>query len=460
MTTSVTSTISSPGIGSGLDVNSIVSGLISAERSPTDKRLTNATNQDNAQISALGQLKSALSNLQTVVGGLGPTGALGKNTATSGDSTVFGASVTGGVAAGSYNVEVVSLATASKIASGSYASAGAEVGTGAVTVSMGSSSFTVNLSSGADKLSDLVSAINGASNNPGVSASLVSDTGGVHLVLQSQLTGADNAVTLTSAATGSGNSFISTSVLQTPSSAHIRVDGYDYTSDSNTVTGAIGGVSINLLKAVPGTTNTLTVGANTQAAANVVQSFVSAYNSAMSTIAALTKYDPTGQNTGALLGDSTAQNLATQMRNITGGLVSGSSGAFNLLSQIGVSAATDGTLSVDTSKLNSAIGTDLGSIQKLFSGSSGIGTQLKSLLGNVLQTGGPIDSKTQALQSDLKNIATQQDALNTRMDAEQTRLMAQYSALDSLVATLKSTQTYLTQQLANLPGWTSNSKSG
>lgn len=457
MTTSITSTVSSPGIGSGLDVNSIVSGLVSAERSATDARLSKASSADNTKISALGQLKSALANLQTVVGGLGPKGALGKTTAQSGDSSIFTATTTGSVAAGSYNIEVEALATASKIASSGYASAATEVGTGSVTIGMGTSSFTVNLGSGADKLSDLVSAINGASDNPGVSASIVSDASGAHLVLQAQQTGADNAVTLTSSSSADSSAFISTSVLQTPVSARIKVDGYEYTSDSNTVTGAISGVTINLVKAsASGVTTPLTLSANTTAAANVVQSFVSAYNSAMSTIAALTKFDSSGQNSGPLLGDSTAQNLATQLRSIVGGAVSGTGSAFALLSQIGVNAATDGTLSVDTAKLNSAIGTDLNSVQKMFSASGGFSTQLGNLLTSALQAGGPIDSKTQNLQADLKDIGKQQDALDTRMSAEQARLLAQFTALDTLVATLKQTQTYLTQQLNNLPGWTTS----
>ena len=458
MSTTVTSTVSSPGIGSGLDVNSIVTQLVAAERAPTDTRLANATSVDNAQISALGSLKSALSTLQTAAKAMSSTGSLGKSTAQSSDSSVFTASSSGGGAA-TYNVEVKSLATTSKIATGSYASASAEVGAGSVTVAVGSSSFTVNLQPGSDKLSDLMSAINGAAGNSGVTASIVTDTSGAHLVLQSQLTGADNAVTLTSASSADSSSYISTSVLQAPSSAQIVIDGYTVTSDSNTVTDAISGVTINLQKASPGVTNTLTISADAQNATTAVQNFVNAYNSALSTIASLTAYDPTGQNSGALLGDSTTQNLATQLRNIIGGAVSGTGSAYTLLTQIGITSSKEGTLTLDSAALSTALANDIGSVQKMFSAASGFGTQVNSLLSDALQTGGPIDSKTQSLQADLKDIGTQQDALNTKMNAEQARLMAQYSALDTLVATLKSTQDYLTQQLANLPGWTTSKSS-
>lgn len=457
MTTTVTSSVSSPGIGSGLDVNSIVTQLVAAERAAPDKRLSAASDKDNTTISALGTLKSALSALQTASKAMGSTGSLGKSTASSSDSSTFTASTTGGGSA-SYSVEVVSLATASKISSGNYASASSEVGTGSVTIGVGSSSFTVNLASGADKLSDLVSAINGAADNRGVTASIITDNNGAHLVLQSQKTGTDNAVTLGSASTADGSSFIATSVVQAAANALLRIDGSDVSSSSNTVTNAINGVTINLVKANPGVTNTLGIAPNATAAASAVQDFVTAYNSALSTIANLTRFDSTGQNNGALLGDSTAQNLMTQLRSIVGGAVSGS-GTYTMLSQIGISSSKDGTLTLDTTVLNNALSTDIGSVQKMFSTSGGIGMQMTSLLNDTLTVGGSIDSKTQSLQNDLKDIAKQQTALDTRMNAEQARLLAQYSALDTLVATLKSTQDYLTQQLDNLPGWTT-SKSG
>ncbi|MES2489342.1 MAG: flagellar filament capping protein FliD [Pseudomonadota bacterium] len=440
--TTVTSSVSSPGIGSGLDVSNIVSQLVAASRAAPDKRLAAATEKDNTTISALGSLKSALSALQTATKAMGSTGTLGKSTAQSSDSSTFTASTSGGSSA-TYNVEVVSLATASKIASSSYATAATEVGAGSVTIGVGASSFTVNLTASANKLSDLVSAINGSADNKGVTASIVTDNTGSRLVLQSQKTGTDNAVTLSSAATVGGGSFISTSVLQTAANAQLKIDGYDVTS--------------NLVKANPGATNTLTIAPNTSAAAGAVQDFVTAYNSALSTIAGLTKFDPTGQSSGALLGDSTAQHLMTQLRSIVGGAASETGSAFQLLSQIGISSSKDGTLTLDTTALNSALSTDIGSVQKMFSGSGGFGVQLSSLLTSTLTVGGSIDSKMQGLQTDLKDIAKQKTALDTRMSAEETRLLAQYSALDTLVATLKSTQDYLTQQLDNLPGWTTKS---
>lgn len=453
----VTSSISSPGIGSGLDVNNIVSQLVASQRAASDKQIANATAKDQSTISALGTLKSALSALQTAARAMGSTGALGKSTAQSSDSTLFTASTSGGGSA-TYNVEVISLATASKIASGTYASAATNVGEGSVTIGVGAASFTVNLGASANKLSDLVSAINGAADNKGVTASIVTDDNGAHLVLQSQKTGADNALTLSSASNPGGTSFISTNVLQTATNAQLKIDGFDVTSNSNTVTDAISGVTINLLKANPGVTNTLTITPNPKAATTAVQEFVTAYNAALTTIANLTKFDSSGQSSGALLGDSTAKNLMTQLRRIVGGEASGTGSVFTLLSQIGISSSKDGMLTLDANALNNVLATDIGSVQKMFSGTGGFGAQLNALLTSTLTVGGSIDSKTQGLQADLKELSKQQAALNVRMNAEEARLFAQFSALDTMIATLKSTQDYLTQQLDNLPGW-STSKS-
>jgi flagellar hook-associated protein 2 len=459
MTSPITSALSSPGIGSGLDVNSIVSQLVASARAGDDTRLTGMLSSDNTQISALGSLKSVLAGLQTAAASLGAGGSVAQTTASSGDSTVFTATATGSVQPGAYNVEVVSLATGAKIASDAYATPDTTVGDGSVTIDLGSKSFTVNLASGNDSLSALVSAINQASDNPGVSASIITDTNGSRLVLQSQVTGGDNALTLSSASTADGSSFINTTSLQTAASAHIRVDGYDVYSDSNIVDSAISGVSLNLVKAQPGTSVSLTLAPNAQAATSAVQSFVTAYNKVVTTIAQLTAFDPTGQNNGPLIGDNTVNGMANQLRSILGNQTSGTGSAYTLLSQIGITTNTDGTLVLDTGKLGTAVTSDLASVQKLFSGSGGFATQLSPLLGGYLQSGGAIDAETTSLQAQVKDIQNQQDQLNTRMTALTAQYTAQFSALDTLIATMKSTSDYLTQQLANLPGFgNSNNK--
>lgn len=453
MTSPISSSLSSPGIGSGLDVNSIVSQLVASARAGDDKRLSGALSSDNTQISALGSLKSVLAGLQTAATSLGATGSLAQSTASSADSSVFTASADGNVQPGAYNVEVVSLASAAKIASDAYASADSVVGDGSVTIALGSQSFTVNLTSGNDSLTALVSAINKASDNPGVSASIITDTNGAHLVLQSQVTGGDNALTLTSASTADSSSFINTTTLQTAASARIRVDGYDVYSDSNVVSGAISGITLNLVKAQPGTSVGLTLAPNQQAATSAVQSFVAAYNKVVTAVSQLTAYDPTGQNSGPLIGDTTVNSIARQLRSIVGDQASGTGSSYTLLSQIGITSNTDGTLVLDSAKLGAAVTSNIASVQKLFSGAGGFATQITPVLNTYLQSGGAIDSKTSSLQTQIKDLQNQQTQLNARMSMLTAQYTQQFSGLDTLIATMKSTSDYLTQQLANLPGF-------
>lgn len=456
MTSSVTPTLSSPGVGSSLDVNGIVQQLVSASRSAEDSILSSKTSKANTQISALGTFKSALQGLKTSLASLSSGGAITQMSAQSGDATLFSANAASGAVAGSYNVEVVALAKAGKTASTPYASSSTVVGDGTVTIGVGASSFTVTLAPGSDTLSALASAINLAPDNAGVTATIVNDVDGAHLLITSQKTGASNALTVSSAATPGGSPFLTMNSLQSAGDAHIRVDGFDAYSASNSVSSVIDGLTINLVKAQPGTTASLTTSINQTAIAALVQNFVTGYNASIATVATLTRYDPAGQNTGALIGDSGVRGLGSALRAITGSELTGTGSQWTLLSQIGITSNTDGTLKLDSTKLGNALSQDLASVQKLFTGSDGVSSKLTSVLDDYLQTGGRIDAKTTSLQAQLKDVSKQTDALNARMEVLQAQYLSQFSALDTLIGQMKQTSSYLTQQLSSLPGFTYN----
>lgn len=456
MSISVTPTISSPGVGSNLDVSSIVQQLVSSERAGQDKILSGKASKANIQISALGTFKSALQGLKSNLASLSSGGAIAQMSAQSADTTLFTASASG-AAAGAYNIEVVALAQAGKTASSPYASASTVVGDGTVTIGVGADSFTVTLSAGNDSLTALVSAINTATDNVGVSATIITDVNGAHLMLTSQKTGASNALTVSSASTLDSSPFLTMTSVQGADDAHIRVDSFDVYSASNAVSTAISGLTINLVKAKPGTTNLLNVAVNQTAIASLVQNFVTGYNATIATVATLTRFDPAGQSTGPLIGDSSLRGLVGSLRTLTGGQFSGLDSQWSLLSEIGITGNTDGTLKLDAAKLSAALTQDLASVQKLFTATNGISSKLSSVLDDYLQTGGRIDAQTTGLQSQLKDVDKQKDALNTRMEVLQAQYLAQFSALDALISQMRQTSSYLTQQLASLPGFTNNS---
>lgn len=438
--------ISSAGIGSGLDVNSLVTQLVSAERSPVETQLNQLASRANTRISALGTFKSALSAFQDAAKAL-KDGGITKVSAQSADATVFGATAAAGSGSGSYDVEVVSLARAAKLVSADYADASAIVGSGTVTISVGGDSFDVVLTDGNNSLSALRSAINASADNTGVTASIVNDSNGAHLVLMGRNSGAAQAVSISSAAEIGGAPYVNVTTQQPAADAHIRVDGVSAYSATNTVTDVIEGVTLNLLKAKPGETFALTLAADAKSATEAVQKFVNSYNALAALGNSMTKYDAATQSGGVLLGDPAVRGIRQQLRNLLGAETAGTGSAYAHLSELGITAKTDGLLTLDTGKLNAALAGDALSVQKLFSAEGGYATRISSVLGEYLGSDGQIDAATQGQQARLKDIQQQRDRLDARMTAFEARTRAQFTALDSLITQLRGTQDFLTQQL-------------
>jgi flagellar hook-associated protein 2 len=444
-------TISSAGIGSGLDVSSLVSQLVAAERAPTANRLSTAQSKLNVQLSALGSFKGTLSGLQGKLSALMSGGSLGSVAATSSNEDVFTVTASDSASIGNYDIEVVSLAKASKQISGVYVDgADTVLGNGDVTIGVGADSFTVSLGDGANTLADLRNAINDAADNTGVTATLINESGGTRLLLTAKDTGVDHTVSVSS-------SLLGFTEKQAPQDAHLRVEGYDVYSASNTVTDAIDGVSITLLAEDPGNTASLKVSADTAAASDAIQSFVKSYNDTLTVIKALTKYDPDTGTAGSLNGDSTVRGAASQMRNIIGSIVS-DAGSFSHLSQLGISIQTDGTLEVDDSKLSAALTTDRAAVERLFGGDNGIATRLDTALEGLIGDDGIIESRTESINSRLEDISDQTDALDRRMESVQARYLAQFTALDTLISQLTTTSDYLSQQLDSIAALRNSTK--
>lgn len=458
----VSGLLTSQGLGSGLDIASLVSSLVNAQIQPQQTLLQSQQTADQATISALGTVKSALSSLQSSINAIATGGALTQLSAQSSSSSVFTASAGAGAVAGSYQVVVQTLAQANTIESSSFSSSSATVPTGSYSFKAGGKSFSVTIDSSNDTLSGLAAAINSAGNNT-VSASIVNGSSGSYLLLSANQTGTANAVSVTSAP-------VSFSSVQGASDATGTIDGIAFDSASNVVSNALSNVTLNLASAAPTQTLTLSVSPNTQSAASAVQSFVSAFNAAVSLLSTDTAYTPgTGTpgssatptgTAGPLLGDVAVESLQQQLQAIVGQSIGGSN-AYILLSQIGVTGNADGTLTVDSAALSSALQQNTGAVQSLFSGSNGIGTQLDNLLNGVIGTPGTtgtIDAETNALQSQVNGINNQLSNLSTQSSQLTSQYNAEFNAMDNIVAGYKSTANLLTQLYA--PKTSSSSGSG
>lgn len=457
---SATGTISSAGIGSGLDVNSLVSQLVAAERAPQDNQLSTQTSTANSQLSAYKAIQGAMTNLQSALSALqGTTGAFASSTASSSDTTVFSASATQSAAAGTYQIEVKSLATAQKLASAGFGSTASGIGTGRLSFSSGSNSFNVDIDSSNNTLTGIRDAINAASGNSSVTASLITADDGVHLVLTARNTGTSNAITLT-ASGGDGklaalaydpaNSNTQLSQLTQALDAVVKIEGYTYTSASNQVSGSVAGVTLNLVAAKPGTTLALTVGHDTGGVTKALQAFVGAYNSLEATIGNLTAYNASTKTASALTGDSLARQAESQVRNALIALTPGATGGVRSLFDLGISSNDDGSLSLDTTKLGNALSGGFDAAKALLATDGAVGSALGTALNGFIGTSGALQSRTDSLSKRLDDLSKQKSDLDERMSVLTARYTAQYSALDSLMAQMNSTSTFLTNQFTQM----------
>lgn len=440
--------LSSAGIGSGLDVNSIVTALVNAKKSGPQAQITNQQTQDSAVLAGLTSLQSGLTSLQASLSKLTYTGTFQSFSATLANSTIGSATTLSNAQPGNYALVVNSLATAQKRASGVYGATTA-VGDGTLTLAVGSNSVDVAVST-TDTLSDIAAKINAVSGNPGVQATVVNGASGAQLLLSSTKTGVANGFAVTASATSSGGLANLATQLSTPGSneakdASLSLDGIAITSASNSVSGAINGVTINLSAA--GST-TLTVSRDNSAATNAVQAFVDAYNSYQKTVGTLASYDPSTKQAGVLLGDATLSSLQRQIASVLSSKVAGNS--FGSMAVLGVTRQADGSLALDSSKLTAALNSNPAAVQDLFAGTNGYATRLNSALDGFTTAGGVIPTRQQSLNDALTKLTTQQTQLDQRMSVYQQQLLSQYNALDTLMSQLNNTSSYLTSQLSAL----------
>ncbi|WP_322630156.1 flagellar filament capping protein FliD [Halothiobacillus sp.] len=449
--------ISFSGLGSGLDIQGIVAQLVKAEGGPQQQLLTNQQTSFNATLSALGQLKSGLSSVQTAADALKNLDTFRTRTATVSDSTILNASAIPGTALGTYQVEVDQLATAQKQASVGFAAATSTVGSGTLNFSVGGSAFSVSVAA-TDTLTNIRDNINAAAGNKGVQASIINvdnGTGGTvsKLVFTSLNTGSSNAVTV-SAVDSDGNNTDASGLSQLASNnltqisaaqdSIIKIDGNQVTSASNSVSSAVTGLTLNLTKAVVGTNVAVTVGADTSPITTALQTLVTNYNQYQSTNAGLTSYDPTANQAGPLLGDSTANGVNNALRSLMGQNYTTGSTTVQNLADIGIQVDKNGVMSLNTTKLNQALATDPNAVKTMLADSTnGLSAKVDNVLNPYLQYNGILDSRTQSINTQLQSITKQQSDLQARLTQYQTSLMAQFTAMDSYVAQMNSSMSFL-----------------
>ena len=320
------STIQSTGIGSGLDIASIVSSLTTAQGDAQTKQLTARETDLKAQVSAYGTFRAALEALQAALPTLKDAGKFQGRTASVTDNTIATANAQSTAISASYTLEVSALAKAANLVSTPIASADSTVGTGTLTLAVGGVSTQITIDTTNNTLAGIAAAINSASGNPGINASIINTATGARLVLNGTKTGALNTITVTQSGGDGGldqlvydpaNNNTKLTQAQAPQDAQFTLNGFAATSASNEVTGIINGVNLTLLKTTAvGTPTTLTVGADTKAGASSISTFVKAYNSLVDSVKTLTSYDPDTKTAGTLLGNTSVNSLVAKLRQV------------------------------------------------------------------------------------------------------------------------------------------------
>lgn len=458
------------GVGSGYDIDSIVSSLVNAQKAPKQTQITTQQTKANTQLSALGSLKSALSTFQSAVEKLNDSTAFAGLAVKSSSTDVVTATLGTGAAAGTYAIDVSSLATSSKVAT-QYVDSSTSFGAGTLKITQGSSTYNVSVANGAS-LSTIRDSLNTQLKSSGITANIITDSTGPRLVLSSSVTGSGSDISIAASGDsslnvlnidGAGTKASATAggyVSAPAANASYTIDGLQMSSATNSITSAISGVELDLASTGK---STVTVDTNKDGLKTSIQSFVDAYNALTNSINSLTKVTNTTDSSGnattsaaALAGDAMTRSLLSGLRDQLVGS-SSSGGTIKLLSQLGISTQNDGTLEVDDTKLSTALDKNFASAQGFFTGTGGLLDRMDSSLKSYTQSNGLLDQRTSTLNQTLSDLATQQTDLDTRMDKLNTTLMAKYNAMDSLVAQLKATSSSVLTTLNALNNKSSSS---
>lgn len=437
--------ISSAGLGSGINVESLITQLMSAERQPITQ-LQTRQQSFQTKISAFGTLKGLISTLETKADTLGDINKLASFSGTSSKTDIMSVTTSATASAGTYTVNVTQLARAHKAAfANDFTSESEVIGAGTLKIKLNDSNEkTISLTGTSTTLADLRNEINAA--KAGVTATIVNtgttDAPVSKLVLKAN----DTNQTITTEATGFGTKLDALATIngETARPAVFTIDGLPTESNSNVVTNAIGGVTLTLKSTG---SSDIAIARDPSTVKTAAEEFIKAYNDVVSNIKKVTAYDSTAKSGSALTGDSTVRSIQNQLSNLLINTPSGLSSTDLRLADLGIKLNNDGTLKLDASKLTAAIDKDFSSVTKTL---NAYGAQFETKAHSLVAFDGLITAKTDGLRGSVKNLDRSLESLEYRMTLIEKRYRAQFSALDVMVAQSQQTSSYLAKQLAGL----------
>lgn len=470
--------IKATGLGSGLDIDAIVAGLVNAEREPAEARISRLTRNIDEQVSAVGQLSSVLATFESSVKVLNDRDVVFQSTVTNSDWNAVAPTVTGTPSTGVYDIEVTSLASAQTLATTStFSSVNDTVGTGTLTFNVGTPGYTGSTYSSfaavtgkqmtltVDSTNNTLTGLRDAINNldAGISASIIKDGSAYRLLFSAAESGVDNSISVSTGADAAGGltAFAfddgSANLQETnrAADAAFSVNGLSLSSASNTVTDIVSGLDIKLKK--DASSVKIEVVNDSAMLLTAVQSFVDAHNSAISTINSLTSYDASTGVAGALQGDSLPRSLQSVIRNVISASPSNTGQSITLLSDLGITYQEGGLLVLSETAFTEAITANSGAVASFFAGADASsledgfsGSLLKNLSG-FTNVDGTIEGRLSSLDLQKNGFDDDRDRLDKRISELEARYVRQFNAMDALIARLTTTGDFLLAQLNSMP---------
>ncbi len=439
-------TVTATGLGSGLDIESIVEGLVSAEGDVKQSNLETEEAELETELSSVSLLKSALAEFEDSLSSLTDESTFNAVTGSVSDDKAFSVATESDAQVGSYAIEVQQLASAHKLVN-TQAYAGGASGSLTFTQANGNS-FSIEIDDTEATLSDIAEAINASSDNEGITATIINTDAGEQLVLTANETGAEYQITsiTSSSTTGDlsmfdydyasstdGDEGLYTQV-SAAEDAVMTIDGQTVTSSSNEISGVIEGVTFTLT-AETEEAATLDISHDTSTVEALINNFVNAYNTLQVTLDSLTSYDSDSEEAAALFGDSMTRTLKNQ---ITRTLTDSYEGSINALSTLGITTQSGGQLEIDEETLAEALENDLSGVTTLFTGEDGLATRLEEKISSYTETDGILDSRIDSVNEQIEDVEEQMEDLEEWLESYEDLLYDKFNAMDTTVAAINS----------------------
>ncbi|WP_334018930.1 flagellar filament capping protein FliD [Alteromonas sp. S015] len=468
-------TITNAGVGSGLDLEAIISATIQASNQPKLQKFSERESELSVQLTSIGAIKSVMSKLQDVFEGLSDPEEFNKRTANvrqpdsaSSLGDLVSVSADNTATTGSFDISVSQLAQGSRAKSdpaSTFTSADEVITSSAstLTFSAGANSFDIDIEAGAT-LEDIRQAINDASGSFGVSANIINTGSESLLVIESFEAGAGNDLVITNnnaeldrlstVANGGGAGGMTIAAEDVAQDAIIEVDGIQITNSSNVFSDAVQGLSITARRvSESGEVANADVNFDREGVTTKIDEFIAAFNNTIDMIS-----QQSTLVSSPLFGDATVRSIKNQLTNALTNQISGA-GSFETIFDIGLSLNESGKLEKQNvvRSVEEALDEDFANVGKLFTNTDGLANTFGKILENYVDSSGILKQREDSINVQQDELEDDVANHQYRMERLEASLRDKYASLDTLIASMRSSGDYLMGQLASLPGFTRDS---